>query len=332
MDTSKPPKLDICLCTHNPDPHLIKRVLGAIAGQDADPERLFLTVVDNASTPRLDSSILDMVRERGIECQLIREGRLGVVHARARAIRETGNDLILFVDDDNELAPNYARIALRIAEDDPGIGCFGGKLSLPPDVVSPERLNGFIRYLAVRDDGDLPITRLTPEWGPWEPPGAGAVVRRDLATLYRERVDSDPRVVELGRRGKYRLSCGEDNLMMRAASQLGLKASYQPDLVLTHHINPARFKLQYLLRLLYWYGRSEVLLSHLLGAKLYRPWKRENLLNSLRDLVAQGPTLVNLLCDAAINLGKWVEDRRSKAVSHAMLAAANPKTVHVAEE
>jgi len=61
---------------------------------------------------------------------------------------------------------------------------------------------------------------------------------------------------------------------MRSAAHVGLKNAYVPSLVLYHHLDPRRFKVGYLLRLMRAYGASHVLLEHVTGgdrslAKLY---------------------------------------------------------------
>ncbi len=307
--------LDICLCTHNPDQPLLRTALHSILSQTADHCRFSVLLVDSASTPPLRRDILNDLMACGISCRLIRLEKPGLARARARAIRETGRDLILFVDDDNELSPSYVEQALSIADSDPEIGCFGGKLLLPDHVNPPSRITSYVRFLAVRDDGDVAVTRRSADWGIWEPSGAGAVVRRELAELFADRFEADARVARLGRTGTARLSCGEDNLMMRAAAQLGLKSSYQPTLVLTHHVDPSRFKIAYLLRLLFWFGRSEIVLSRILQTEPYKPWRQRHWARACGALIQAGMSPVNVLCSAAINLGKWVELRQSDSAA-----------------
>ena len=118
-------------------------------------------------------------------------------------------------------------------------------------------------FLAIRDFGDNEITNIADHWGQWEPVTAGGFIRRDVLGLYAKRVVDDPNTHILGRKGKSTLNSCEDSLMMSGAFHLGLACSYQPKLVLNHHLRSERFRLFYLLRLMYGFGRSEVMLEHL---------------------------------------------------------------------
>ena len=299
--------LDVCLCTHSPDPAIFRRVLDALATQRESRGRYTVLIIDNASEPPLDESILDDLVANHIECRLIHEPNLGLVNARTRGIRESRAPLILFVDDDNELSPTYVAAALEIARNDVGIGCFGGKIRLPDGITPPWYLGDYVRFLAIRDDGEESITRLTHEWGPWEPIGAGAIVRRELAELFVQRVDSDSRVRALGRRGRAGLYCGEDNLMMRSAAQLGMKSSYQPRLSLIHHMPKSRFRVGYMLRLLYWFGRSDVLLNRILWGEFLKPDPRP-LWRTIPGRIGRMLRFpFRSLFDLAVGLGRWVE-------------------------
>jgi len=257
--------LDVCICTHNPRRDIFAIVLNAIANQTLSKDAYKVWVIDNCSTPPLTEIDLHPLKNTGINYQIVVEPQLGNLHARRRAVEETTGDLLVFVDDDNELTSHYLETALAIAVHNPNIGCFGGKLLLAPNLSCPKWIEPLLPYLAVRDFGDDIITNLSKHWGEWEPPTAGAGVRRQVLKRYLERLNEIPEALKLGRRGRSGLLSCEDSLMMRGAYDLGLECSYQPSLVLIHHLNPNRFKLLYLLRLMYSYGRSHVILERALG-------------------------------------------------------------------
>jgi hypothetical protein len=58
--------------------------------------------------------------------------------------------------------------------------------------------------------------------------------------------------------------------MAREGARLGLLNAYVPGLVLRHHIDPERFRLGYLCRLMRMYGESHVLLEALLTGQAPR--------------------------------------------------------------
>lgn len=266
-------QLDVILCTHNPRRDVLEKAFTAIGRQTLPKPGYFVWVVDNGCSPALTERDLASLHRAGVQFKLLREPKLGLVFARLRAIRESTCEWCVFVDDDAVLHPDYLERAAEIAQKNPRFGCFGGKLLLPEKLRSqvPPWAVPMLPYLAIKDCGDEPITNCLDEWGNWEPPGAGAVVRRPLLDLFIKRLEENPRLGRLGRRGKHGLFSSEDSLMMRGAVRLGLSCSYQPALKLEHHLAPHRFQFSYLARLLYGLGRSQVILETTLGRPVARP-------------------------------------------------------------
>ena len=96
--------LSVVICTHNPWRDYLERTLKALQGQTLPADGWELVVVDNASTPPLANS-LDLSWHS--PSRIVSEPELGILPARVRGLSETIAPLILFVDDDNVLAPDY---------------------------------------------------------------------------------------------------------------------------------------------------------------------------------------------------------------------------------
>jgi glycosyltransferase involved in cell wall biosynthesis len=257
--------LTICICSHNPRGEVLyRKVLPALQRQTVAIKGLSLLIVDNASDPPIDLAACCEAAGSRVDVRLVREAELGVVHARARVAADTSTQWILFIDDDLEIAEDYIEKGLRIIANNPEIGCFGGKLELPNHLKPTSWVRPLLPFLAIRDAGDEPITRCTSEWGPWEPPSAGCFVRRRVLLRYLTRVRTDANTHRLGRKGRRSLFSCEDALIMRGACEDGLSCSYQPTLLAHHHLDDRRFRFSYLLRLMYGYGRSTVVLSRVL--------------------------------------------------------------------
>jgi glycosyltransferase involved in cell wall biosynthesis len=238
----------------------------SLARQTAAPGTFQVVLVDNASTPPLDDRVLAPLRETGVAATLTREEKPGLTQARLHAIRRTGAPWMLFVDDDNELADDFVVQGLAFAASRPDVGCFGGRLRLPETVSPPRWALPFLPFLGIKDEGDEVITGAGTHWGAWEPAGAGFWIRRDQLESFRARLEADPRAFGLGRTGRSGLASCEDSLMARESRRLGLVNAYVPSLSLRHHLDPARFDVGYLLRLMKGYGRSHVLLEELVRA------------------------------------------------------------------
>ena len=260
--------MEVCICTFNPRQDVLKLVLRSIAAQTAPSTRFNFLLVDNSSSPPLKVDLLAPLEARGIKCRLVRDTRAGIFQARNRAMRESTQPLILWVDDDTELPDHYVVQCLAIAEAHPEIGCFGGKLLMGPNCRYAKWTVTIHPWLAIIDRGETPITNKANHWGLWEPPTAGAVVRRQVIDCYLDFVGKLPSNYVIGQVGNKALLRGEDSLLMRMAHRVDLACSYQPSLQVIHHLDNRRFKAAYLFKLFYGYGRSYVLLEKILGDPL----------------------------------------------------------------
>ena len=59
--------------------------------------------------------------------RVVREDKLGLTHARVRGFQEAQGEIVVMVDDDNVLKPDYLERAIKILEKYPQLGAVGGK-------------------------------------------------------------------------------------------------------------------------------------------------------------------------------------------------------------
>jgi glycosyltransferase involved in cell wall biosynthesis len=300
--------LDVCVFAHNSRRGIFQRVLESLARQTLSKSEFTVWIVDNASVPPLDAAELCVLERAGVRFQLLHEPQLGLVYARRRAIHATSGPWLVFVDDDNELADDYLANAKRIAAENSEFGCFGGKLILPAEIPAPTWVKPMLPFLAIKDCGDEPISKCADQWGNWEPPGAGAVVRRTLLDLYLKRLDTIKECGRLDRKGKSGLLSSGDSLIMRGCHDLKLQCSYQPSLRLWHHLDPGRFRFRYLFRLLFNYGRSYVLLERALGKEI-APERFKKAVSLAKKI----PRTREKACLLAWQWGYYVESRNPSA-------------------
>ena len=246
--------------------------MSSIRRQQITEEHSFrVIVVDNASNPPITENIFDSFSGSDIPVMLIQEPLPGIARARAAAVKASKAEWILFVDDDNELNPDYVASGLRVIRDHPNVGCFGGKLLLPDSIKPPSWIQPFFPYLGIKDYGDERIESMSDHWGPWEPPTAGAFVHRDILQEWLRQADGDVEFFRLGRKNRKLLSC-EDSLIMLGAAKVGRTNAYEPSLQLRHHLAPFRFRFIYLIRLMYGFGMSQVILEAILKGPQAIPW------------------------------------------------------------
>jgi GT2 family glycosyltransferase len=162
----------------------LRRVLEALRGQTLAKGLWELVIVDNGSRlplkagagqqdnrsagpqncgtslpshiPTLPPSTAHLDLSWHQNARIVREEKLGLTFARLRGFAEVKGELIVMVDDDNVLAPDYLETTVRIAQAHPELGAFGGKC-LPEFEVEPERwLASVTSGLGLRDLGEAP--------------------------------------------------------------------------------------------------------------------------------------------------------------------------------
>lgn len=306
--------LDVCICTHNPDPELLAIVLRALTNQTLAKSQYRVWAIDNASEPPLTMSDLALLTAAGVHCKLLSAPQLGLIYARNVAIDATDRQWLVFVDDDNELSEHYLETVMEIIAKHPEFGCFGGKLLLPSDAKYPNWMQAMLPFLGIKDVGDRELSARVDYWGEWEPPGAGFIVRRAVLESFQQRLATLPQAVILGRQGQSLLSA-EDSAIARSAYDLGLYCAYQPQLKLIHHIKPHRLTFPYLIRLLYGHGRSYVLLERIMGNPVTRIDGWKVIIFVLRKIVSQIVELKSIpqsLCLLAWDCGYLYESRQSQ--------------------
>lgn len=241
-------RLSICICTHDPRRDYLAQTLAALSAQTLDRSRWECIIIDNASRPPLETWLRDA---EPLTPRILREETLGLVHARLGAIAAAAGGVIVFVDDDNLLAPDYLARVAEIFDGDPEIGVAGGRIEGKFEEPPAAWLRPFLSYYAIGGAGDNPIRKFkgTP-YGPWYPRGAGIAVRTSAARAWAERIASDPGRLALGRVGGG-LGGGEDIDLVSSVLDQGLAAGYDPRLQLTHLIPRRRLTYDYAARLIY---------------------------------------------------------------------------------
>lgn len=211
--------------------------------------------------------------------RVVREEELGLTHARLRGFDETSGDLIVMVDDDNVLAPDYLATAVRIAQTHAGLGAFGGRCLPSYECTPPPWIDMAAPGLGLRDLGsgvrvfpegqETMRQRPSPvrEFPACAPIGAGMVVRRAAAQAYSHRLRTrSVRVTD--RRGDSLASAGDNDLCLTVLEE-GWQLGYFPELSLQHLIPERRLTLSYHRRMAREAMRSFVLM---LDGHGIRPW------------------------------------------------------------
>lgn len=268
----------VAVCTHNPDPDFLAETLQALKGQSLGRDSWDLLLVDNASTTATARES-DLSWHPG--ARLVSEPKPGLTAARCRVIDEAvkvNAKMILFVDDDNILAPDFLERGVALGAKHGRLGCWGGQLIPRFDQEPPEWFEAFKKYLALFDLQEDIISEVFRGNHDILPAGAGMFLRVELATRYVEAITLHPLRRLLGVNGKDPMR-GEDTDIGLFALAEGWQVARFRDLVLTHITPAMRTKVDYVARVLEGTACSGVLLRSIYGNPLP---KREGWVGRMR--------------------------------------------------
>jgi len=249
-------QLSVIICTHNPRPPYLRRVLAALREQTFPKEKWEFFLVDNASRQPVS---IEWDISWHPNARHVSEPELGLSTARLRGIREASSDLLIFVDDDNVLDADYLSAAVRIGREWPKLGTWGSAVTVPEFEVQPSKyVTNIVPYLALRQVDQARWSNFPSiEATPW---GAGLCLRRAVAEAYCK-LSLESRMVISGRKGSVLLS-GDDVELSYVACRLGLGLGIFPELKLTHLIPRERVEKSYLLRIVEGTSVSNALLAY----------------------------------------------------------------------
>ena len=237
--------ISVIICTHNPRPDQLQRVLDSLDSQTLNKQDWELLLIDNANEAPLAERFKLSWHPRARHC---REDELGLTPARLRGIRETCSDVLVYVDDDNALSPDYLRVARTLLMEHSHLGVIGaGNIELEFASEPPPKLISYVGYITSRHvSRDLWSTNTEDlTCVPW---GAGLCVRRQVADSYEQLVRRFNVIEIVDRRGG-RLFGNGDIAFSWAATAAGQGFGVFPSLHLIHLIAADRLTVRYFLRL-----------------------------------------------------------------------------------
>ena len=239
------PELSVIICTHNPKPAYLGRVLAAVQAQTLPLEQWELLLVDNASREPL-AAVWDLSWHP--QARHVREERLGLTPARLRGIGEVRSHLLVFVDDDNLLRSDFLAKAIEISREFPLLGAWGGNVVGEFEQPVPGWAKPHLHALALRDvDRDYWSNYLADNRS--LPFGAGLCVRQPVAAAYARALRTRPASMDLDRKGTSLVSAGDIDLVL-TAYDAGYGTGMFQRLQTTHLIPQTRLTVDYLCRLL----------------------------------------------------------------------------------
>jgi len=236
--------VSVIICTHNPRPDYLRRVLDALKAQTLPMEQWELLLIDNASSEGL-VDVWDLSWHPS--AHHIRENELGKTPAVLRGIKESAGELLVLVDDDNVLAPDYLAESKAISERYVFLGAWGAGVIEPEfEIQPPTWVHNYFYLIAIRNVAtnrwsNLIDTDVTLPWG------AGLSVRNEVAKVYANAAAKDPLRRSLDKIGDGFGLMGDLDLAL-AAVELGMGTGLFPVLKMKHLMPATRVQEEYLLK------------------------------------------------------------------------------------
>jgi hypothetical protein len=249
-------KLSVVIPTYDPRPHFLERVVRALGKQTLPVSEWELLIVDNASPtpPSVDLSWHPAGR-------MVSEQQLGLTRARIRGFSEAQGDVVVLVDDDNVLDPDYLATAAEIAFKYPFIGTWSGNITLEFEDPSARPPEVYFQFLTTRRAPSVCWSN-DPSHNDSTPWGAGLCIRRSVFETYAARVREDQRLTRLDLQGKNLVYGGDTDIAFTGCA-MGLGKGVFPSLHITHLIPPQRCEIANLLRSAEGQAYSQVLHGYL---------------------------------------------------------------------
>ena len=177
--------------------------------------------------------------------------------------------IVVLVDDDNVLAPDYLERTLEIARLHRNLGTWSGQIDLSledPSRPPPPELRHLLCERAFRS----PIWSNDPNHLAATPWGAGMCIRREVVHAYGASVKANSRRLMLDLQGET-LAYGGDTGIAYTGCSIWVGMGVFPRLRLTHLIPQGRTGLDYLLGSLEGHAYSEVLHAWILHGRVPQP-------------------------------------------------------------
>jgi len=242
--------ISVIVCCYNSS-EVIAPTIAALSKQEVPPEVGYeVILVDNNCTDDTVQLAKNAWRDTCYPLRVVREREPGLIHARKAGVRTARYDIILFVDDDNLLHPDWLRKLHHLYQRMPRLGAIGG--------YNEAFLRGgkpawFERYQRIYACGPrAPDSGLNPR----KIFGAGLSFRTQVI---RSALFSELPLFLVGRT-KNMLHRGDDAEISYRCRLMGWDFYYDNSLRLQHHLLPGKVNWQYVCQARKGGGKASIIL------------------------------------------------------------------------
>ncbi|MCZ2844923.1 MAG: glycosyltransferase family A protein [Candidatus Bathyarchaeota archaeon] len=244
--------ISIITCSYNPSELLFNRLISAIAHLQSPFEVFEWLIVDNNSTiPIKDRFDFSFIRHR---VHFINEKSQGLTNARIAGSKASSGKWLIFLDDDNEPAPDFIIELVKGIENHPQVTCWG------PGNIQVEFVGGTVSswftehkeyYQERREETKFDNRKYMQACYPI---GTGLCIKKDCMESYIEAVETGNYSIK-DRTGQSLLSGGDTQIVLHN-QKAGNFSGKLKQLKLTHMIEARKAGYKYLKKQKYWTASS----------------------------------------------------------------------------
>jgi glycosyltransferase involved in cell wall biosynthesis len=224
------PSFSIIICTHN-GAKTLTQCLNSLNNQSYPKAKLEILIIDNASTDNTKKIVNRFIKQSKFLSRYIFEPQLGLSTARNTGIKQAGNSLVAFTDDDAIVDKNWLKNLTKGFKTQ-SVWAVGGKTKLKFKTKPPTWLPQ--KYLFALGACDLG-SKTKPV--PYIPGGNMAFRKKIFKTIGFFQPD-------LGKKGKQLISA-EDLEICQRIIQAGAGIFYQPQAIVHHLVSPSHLTKKY---------------------------------------------------------------------------------------
>jgi glycosyltransferase involved in cell wall biosynthesis len=246
--------VSIVVCCFNSS-KVISPTLRALLNQKLPTSlNIEIILIDNNCTDNTVQVAKKELVNTKIECRFFKEDKPGLINARKKGVEQAKFEILVFVDDDNILDPNYVNIVHRIFLEKPEVGAVGGMIEPFPESAPPPWFTDYLGVYACGSQanysGKVSKTRMMLV-------GAGIAFRTHiLKSIFK----LDKPLYLVGRTGNIMLR-GEDAELCMRCVLLGWELWYEESLKLQHYILTNRLNWNFLINVRRGGGAAELVLD-----------------------------------------------------------------------
>ena len=241
--------VSVVLCCHNSAPRITQALEFLSRQTPAEKIPWEVIVVDNASSDRT-ASIAETFWAKArpdISFRVVREPKLGILHARRKGLEEAAYEFVSFVDDDNWVDSHWVGQVYETMSQNPQIGALGGLNEPVFETEPPKWFDTYLKAYAAKHTNSYALGPQGPSAGDvtesrgylW---GAGLTLRK---TAWQSLLKSGFEPFCVGVQG-FRNAQGEDSEICLALCLDGWRLWYDPRLKLKHFLTSKRLSWEYL--------------------------------------------------------------------------------------